>query len=527
VADWLDHLTEGLHRLTDLLDPGMAASPRAPEHRRGARLWAPATFPQNNAGRVRLYTREMARWERALVRQGDQPGLRIWGAAGLRRWQEEGHLLLLGAVGVGKTTILSNWLAEVVRRGDLVLCFDPKADLVAWLLDEFRDRSALLAPWDVRSVAWGLSNDVKTLLDTEEAARTMMPDVPGRDPFWHLAPQAILRGVMQSLVLCGRPWSFTDIWDVIVRGPDVAVQAIRRTPSGPLVAGILSGGRDGKRTSAQDVWSTIAARLGWLEHLANAWPSHGGFGVRLWTGGGGPHVLAVPVPRQYATLGTTVARLVVDVLARHLLSLPDSPQHGRRLWIFADEFSALGEVPSLAEILLRARSKGATVVAALQDHGMMRQAWGRDQADAVLNAFSTLIVLRLQDPGLSEWAARALGQREVIEHLASEQTQHRGQETSTSHGQSAHVREEYVAMPSEIQQLPVLAGYLRVQGWPIVRVRWSRVDRPRGAPVVVPAPWVRGPARPAAPMPPMHAPMLDGGLPPDEVPPEDDGGLRI
>jgi len=303
------------------------------------------------------------------------------------------------------------------------------------------------------------------------------------------------------------------------------VQTIRRTPSGSLVAGILAGGKDGRRASAQDVWSTIAARLGWLEHLASAWPSDGGFGVRLWASSAGPQVLVVPVPRQYATLGAAVARLVVEVLARHLLSLPDSPH--RRLWIFADEFSALGEVPALAEILLRARSKGATVVAALQDHGMMRQAWGRDQADAVLNAFSTLIVLRLQDPGLSEWAARALGQREVIEHLASEQTQHRGQEMSTSHGQSAHVREEYVAMPSEIQELPALAGYLRVPGWPIVCVRWPHVDRPCGAPVVVPAAWVRGPARPLTPMP--MSPILgdDDVLPPDDVPPEDDGGLRI
>jgi type IV secretory pathway TraG/TraD family ATPase VirD4 len=513
-----DALLRGMDWLAERIDPGAPVDGDRREHRRGARLWTP---PAHLTGRAlaRHAERTLARWEHALARPGDAPGLRLWGPCGLRGWQEGAHILLLGATGAGKTTLLRHYLAEVVARGDRALVFDPKADLTSWLLDEHRDRTVLLAPWDRRSVAWQLSRDVDTMPACDEAARTLIPDVPdARDPYWYVAPQAILRGVMQYLVMrqqqrgTGTPWSYADVWRIIAAGPEQALRAIAQTPSGGLVGEIIAGGK-GARTRARDVWSTIAARLTWLEYLSYAWPQVAdGWSVRRWAAGEGPQVLLLPVSPDYRATAEAVARLAVETLARYMLAQPDDPD--KRVWVFADEFSALGELRAVAELLLRARSKGAAVVAALQDIGSIRRAWGRDQAASIINAFSALVVLRLNDPELAEWAARALGRREVVERMRS-RSSHSSGDSGESSGHSEHVREEYVVMPSELTQLPVLSGYVRVTGWPaVVQLgweRWAEERRPSSAPVVEPADWVvRGPL--AAPHPTAPVAPGDGGL---------------
>jgi type IV secretory pathway TraG/TraD family ATPase VirD4 len=477
-------LTDWLERATEYLDPGQPGSHDPRHHRRGARVWT----PPNLTGRAlaRAAERELARWERACARPGDQPGLRLWGTVGLRRWQEGQHILLLGATGAGKTTILEGWLQQIIQRGDRVLVFDPKSDLVTWLLDEHRQRTQLLAPWDARSAAWGLGADITSLLDADEAARVLSPDQPeARDQFWPRAAQTVMAAILQGLVAGGRPWGWREVWSAFAGGPGHVLRISHHTPAGRLAQSILEEGRKG-RTSSQDVWATVVADARWVYYLGEAWPRGGSFSVRAWAAGAGPQVLLLPVVPRYRLLGERVARLVTEIAASWLLSQRDDPD--RRLWFVMDEWSALGQMPAVRELLLRARSKGGAIAAALQDLGLLRRAWGRDEAAALLNAFGTLLVLRLNDPDLARWAADAIGRREIVERLASRSEHDSGE----SRGHAEHVREEYAVLPSEFMRQPDLTGHLRVPGWPcIVHLAWSRTERPRSAHAVVEAEWVR------------------------------------
>jgi len=173
--------------------------------------------------------------------------------------------------------------------------------------------------------------------------------------------------------------------------------------------------------------------------------------------------------------------------------LPDSVD--RRIVFFLDEFSSLGEMRSVKELLVRARSKGAVCIVCLQDIGSLQAAWGRDEASALLNALGTLAALRTGDPDLSEWVARALGRRE-LEEWRSLESRHHGHDEAISRSEQVHTREEWAIMPSELSQLRPLTGFVRAPGWPLIcAMSWAYTNRTGVAPSVVEAEWVSQPVR--------------------------------
>jgi len=188
-------------------------------------------------------------------------------------------------------------------------------------------------------------------------------------------------------------------------------------------------------------------------------------------------------------LAIPVARLAIETIAREVLSAPEDRR--RRLWFVLDEFASLGRMEAVADVLVRGRSKGARVWASLQDLGQLRAAYGRDLAQSIVNAFSTLFVLRVADPELSESAARALGRRQVEERLSTRSV-HWSEHGGETVGEHISIREEYVVLPSQIQSFHPLEGILRIAGWPLLHLRWPYQAMPSGAPAVHPDKWATG-----------------------------------
>jgi hypothetical protein len=434
------------------------------KHIRGARVWSPRSH--------RRYSEELQRqmlaWEQQLGGDPRRPGLRLYGKAGLTRHQEVQHLGLIGAAGAGKTQIGAMLSEQAIQRRDLVVAVDAKGDLTSWLLGAYPAACQLIAPWDVRSPSWVLSDDVRTRIDAEDFALALIPHTAeGRDKFWAVAARAIVETLTLHLISEGRPWSFADLWAWVARGPEQVCTYLARSPEGRVVLPLLTG--NAKRASVEDIWTTVLAFLGPLRHLAEAWPVPGDSGFRWsvtrWLAGGASQVIVLPLPSAYAVLGQTAARLVLDRVGSQLLMLPDSDD--RRIVFFLDEFSALGEMRSVKELLVRSRSKGAICIVCLQDVGSLQAAWGRDEASSLLNALGTLIALRTSDPDLSEWVARALGRRE-LEEWRNLESHHLGPDGTVSRYQQVHTREEWAIMPSELSQLRPLTAFVRAPGWPLI-----------------------------------------------------------
>jgi hypothetical protein len=298
----------------------------------------------------------------------------------------------------------------------------------------------------------------------------------------------VLEAILLHLAASGRPWSWGDVWDALATGREAAAAWLGTTREGRAAAEAIGG--KAQKASAEDVWSTLAVALAPLRDVAQGWRGSGGVSLRAVAHGRFPYpVIVLPCPATFRTLAIPVARLAIETIAREVLSAPEDP--GRRLWFVLDEFASLGRMDAVADVLVRGRSKGARVWASLQDLGQLRAAYGRDLAQSIVNAFSTLFVLRVADPELSESAARALGRRQVEERLAT-RSEHRSEHGGETVGEHISIREEYVVLPSQIQSFHPLEGILRVAGWPLLHLQWPYRAMLSGVPAVDPDTWATG-----------------------------------
>lgn len=493
VGDWL---SDCIARLAEWLDIGAPVGEDARRHRRGARLWVPQSCRPDIA--YRETTRRLQLWERALR---DEPGPRFWGQCGWTVRQAEQHALVLGATRAGKTQILARALRSAIAQGWRCVIVDAKGEYTRWLMGERPRLTALLAPWDRRSPAWLLSEDLRTRGDADDMARTLLPDrVEGHDPFWVRTARGVVKGILLHEMAAGRPWGWDAVWRWVVRGRGYVIsQFVRAEETAPIAQEIAQ--IDGKQsTSSADVWKTIVTYLEPLADLAAAWPTPASLPayVNAWSAQRwlrGPHapVLVLPLPSRFGVLAGTTVRLALEALARAILSLPDDP--GRKILFVLDEFASLGEMEAVGKLVRQASAKGVGVLIGVQDLGSVRAAWGKDRAESILSACGTLFVLRLGDPSLAEYAVRALaGRREIEERLHTASQHTGGGRASTSTGEQVRIDDEWVVRPEEVIGLPNMRAYVRAAGWPqIVSLAWQPELLPQRAPALEEAEWVTRP----------------------------------
>ena len=477
----------GLQWFADAIDPEAVAAHDDPHHRRGPMLWTPRGSSERQ--RYRLLVRTARRWTASIRPPGDEVGVEVYPGVRISMSRETHGGLALGAPGAGKTQILAPVLQQAIVRGDMVIVWDAKLELTPWLLSEWPDLVCLLAPWDTRTAVWSLSADIRTRLDCAAAAQSWIPPSPAeRQPYFSNAARSVLEAILLHLAASGRPWSWDNVWDALATGREAAAAWLATTREGQAAAEAIGG--KAQKASAEDVWSTLAVALAPLRDVAQGWRGAAGLSLRAVAHGHFPStVVVLPCPATFRTLAIPVARLAIEMIAREVLSAPEDPR--RRLWFVLDEFASLGRMDAVADVLVRGRSKGARVWASLQDLGQLRAAYGRDLAQSIVNAFSTLFVVRVADPELSESAARALGRRQVEERLAT-RSEHRSEHGGETVGEHISIREEYVVLPSQIQSFHPLEGILRVAGWPLLHLRWPYRGMPPGAPAVDPDTWATG-----------------------------------
>ena len=119
-----------------------------------------------------------------------------------------------------------------------------------------------------------------------------------------------------------------------------------------------------------------------------------------------------------------------------------------------------------------------SVVAGLQTVAQLQATYGREFAQILMSCFSTKLILAAGDNETGRYFEAELGQRETIKE--SENT---GQSSRTADWQKSNnagtTRSQHIdaaVLASEIQNLPDLHGFLKMPGWPIVRVQLTRTQ---------------------------------------------------
>jgi type IV secretory pathway TraG/TraD family ATPase VirD4 len=139
----------------------------------------------------------------------------------------------------------------------------------------------------------------------------------------------------------------------------------------------------------------------------------------------------------------------------------------QRLWFVVDELDALGAIDGLKDALARLRKFGCRCVLGFQSIAQVSSTYGQSDAQTIVENCANTLILRCsgsENGGTSQFASRLIGDREILRRQISRGSD-RESALSSRARRSRSVTEQHATetavMPSELEQLPDLCGYLK------------------------------------------------------------------
>ncbi|MDE2296098.1 MAG: type IV secretion system DNA-binding domain-containing protein, partial [Gammaproteobacteria bacterium] len=212
------------------------------------------------------------------------------------------------------------------------------------------------------------------------------------------------------------------------------------------------------------VRSVTSAAVGSLQYVTN--PSAAPLSVRRWIASGDRGVLFLPYAAgQIAALRNTISawmRLGIYEAMNRDRAMPGREERPRPLWFVVDELDALGPIDGLKDALARLRKFDARCVLGFQSIAQVSSTYGQGEAHTIVENCSNTLILRCsasEGGGTAKFASQLIGDREVRRITVSRSR--RATEFLGTTTRSEHVSIEPTLLPSQIERLPDLRGYLK------------------------------------------------------------------
>ncbi|WP_320197181.1 type IV secretion system DNA-binding domain-containing protein (plasmid) [Agrobacterium rosae] len=369
---------------------------------------------------------------------------------------ERMHTAIAASTGAGKTTALRGLLTSIRARGDRAIVLDNNSE---FLRAFHRPGDIIMSPFNKESPGWRLSSEARDLPDWDRLASSFVPQGSGNSAEWHDMAKSFFGAVGSGLaeVYDG---SFTNIE---LQRLLIAAEARELAP---LVAGttaeVLAGDDENNSRRLQSVRMSFIANLKAWRYLKD-----GDFSFRRWIAQDSEQWMFLPYSDYEMNLARDLLAAWVDIMVTSALDRREGPAPERTTWIIVDELNSLGEIPALLVGATRLRKAGVAIVVAVQDFAQLRDTYGDNRAETLMNNFSNKLVLRTTEGNAAEYLSKQLGDREMYEHHESFSTGGGG-----SFSSSTNIVMERLVLASELQKLPDLEGYLNFAGdWPVIKVK--------------------------------------------------------
>lgn len=382
---------------------------------------------------------------------------------------EAKHFKLIGTTGTGKSTAIRELLRCALERGDRAVITDPDGGYLMSFHDRYRG-DVLLNPFEKYSVKWDPFAEIREPYDADQLAGGLVPlteDSSGRE--WRGYARTFLTAVIRRCHQSGQH-DAAELWRLLAIAPSTELRPIvAGTPAQPFLE------PDNARMfgSIRSVAGSAAAALAYVKDQ-RALP----FSVRDWVRSG-RGVLFIP----YKAAQIAALRSIIATWMRlAIFEAMSNPEEDQRLWFVVDELDALGAIDGLKDALARLRKFGGRCVLGFQSVAQVSSTYGAGEAQTIIENCGNTLVLRCsgsENGGTSRFASRLIGEREVIRRQTSRGRDREGFFAARGSRRSTSVSEQHVTeaavMPSELEQLPDLTGYLKTASsreW--LRVAFSR-----------------------------------------------------
>ncbi|MGE4337898.1 MAG: type IV secretion system DNA-binding domain-containing protein [Pigmentiphaga sp.] len=395
----------------------------------------------------------------------------------LPKGAEQKHTLCLGSTGVGKSQVIHHCLEYASRSGWTIICIDPSG---AYASTHPRKGDIIFNPDDRRSARWDILADIRKPADIGLVADAICP--PSTGDFFASAANKILRAVLLSAKRRGA----TSAEVVILLVNDLTKNSLRESIGHLEGSGAEEFFDDANSRAFGSILLTLSTSAEKLRPLAEQaegrWLSLSQFVGEADTRPGS--LFLTYNDDQISILGPLYS-LMLNVLISRVLSLP--PDEERRVLLVADEFDALGgtqekktPIGSLPSALVRGRKYGLSVLLGAQSLSQIRDVYGREGGDSILENLSTRLILSVSGETAEFASSRLLGEAEIEIRERSDSVSHTagaasGRSESTNH----RLSQDRLVLPAEINSLPPLNGYLKVTGSSVVqRIHWAHYGWP-------------------------------------------------
>ena len=383
--------------------------------------------------------------------------------AGIRlpTYLENLGFLFVGSPGSGKTQTIKRLLAILKQRPDFrVMVLDRNGELLEAFYQEGLD--LLFNPRDARSLTW---NHVSEAMEPETIAAALVPDDP-KDRFFSEAAKSLLADLYE------RCRSNTEVWEVI---STFSLKDLQDFLTGGVSARYFGG-----ETTGGSVLSTLVNQMRFYRKLFD----DEGFSFSKWGRSDDPRWVFCSIFEDDAELFKPLYSMAFELMLKGLLSHPDPEARQMKTAIVIDELGALHPLRSLSRLLSEARKFLGTAIIGTQTEAQIDRNYGELDRRTILQGTATKLILNCRDGQTAEMMANLIGKQERIDITYGRFRQG----LSTTYAHHEQIRETHAVMPSQLQALPPLEGYLTISdGTPPARVKLTAQGYPKQAVRFLPA----------------------------------------
>jgi len=383
---------------------------------------------------------------------------------------ETKHVKLIGTTGTGKSTAIGQLLDAALRRGDRAVVSDPEGGYLARCFQRERG-DIVLNPFASGSRRWDPFAEIRDVFDIEQLANALVPEC--QDPAtveWRGYARTLLAAVLRRCAQAGTD-TVEELWRLLTMATSDELRGmVAGTPAQPF----LEPENARMFSSIRSVMTSAISALPYIQAQSAA-----SFSVREWVRSG-RGVLFIP----YQAGQIPALRSIIAAWLRLAIVEAMSQPAGRdqRLWFVVDELDALGAIDGLKDALARLRKFGGRCVLGFQSIAQVSSTYGAGDAETIVENCGNTLVLRCsgsENGGTSQFASRLIGEREIRRVYRTRGLDH-GTSWSPGSGRrsmqhSEQIATEYAVLPSELEQLPDLRGYVKLASSPV----WKRVRVPR------------------------------------------------
>ncbi|HWS64303.1 MAG TPA: type IV secretion system DNA-binding domain-containing protein [Steroidobacteraceae bacterium] len=397
----------------------------------------------------------------------DKDGQIALGDTSIPLSDEPKHFKLIGTTGTGKSTAIQGILSGALSRGDRAVIADPDGGYLKRFYDPARG-DVVLNPFEPHSVKWDLFGEIKSLYDVDQLARALIPDHGGQDRSWRGYGRTFFSAVARQMHEGG----LDDVGELyrllVVADPGELRTLVKGTPAQPFLD-------EDNSKMFDSIRSVTSSAVGAIEFVARQNATK--FAIRDWVNSDSPGNLFIPYKAgQIAALRTPISAwmriAIFEAMNQEEHRDEREEWDSRRLWFVVDELDALGQIDGLKDALARLRKFGGRCVLGFQSIAQVSSTYGQGDAHTIVENCGNTLILRCsasEGGGTARFASQLIGDREVMRTTISRSRRYG--EAADSISQSEHFNVEPAVMPSQIEQLPDLAGYLKIASDP----RWHQV----------------------------------------------------